>query len=42
MGRPKAATSEKGKSIFQAVVADVVAMIEDFTTWPELPAIGPK
>jgi creatinine amidohydrolase len=42
MGQPSAATAEKGKSIFGAVVADVCAMLEDFATWPDLPAIGPR
>jgi creatinine amidohydrolase len=42
MGQPRAATAEKGKSIFAAVVAEVCAMLTDFATWPELPAIGPK
>jgi creatinine amidohydrolase len=42
MGQPRAATAEKGNSIFASVVDEVCAMLEDFATWPDLPAIGPK
>jgi creatinine amidohydrolase/Fe(II)-dependent formamide hydrolase-like protein len=42
MGQPKAASAEKGSSILAAVVDEVVAMLEDFSRWPDLPAIGPK
>lgn len=41
LGEPSAASDAKGRSLFDAVVADVVAFLEDFTTWPDLPKIGP-
>ena len=41
MGRPKSATAEKGRSMFEAVVDEVVGFLDDFAKWPELPAIGP-
>jgi creatinine amidohydrolase len=42
LGKPTAATAEKGKSLINAVVADVVKFLEEFATWQDLPAAGPK
>jgi len=37
MGRPEAATAEKGEALLDAVVGDVVAFLRDFRRWPEAP-----
>jgi creatinine amidohydrolase len=42
MGHPTAATAEKGKGMFEGVVEEVVAFLNDFARWPLLPVIGPK
>ena len=42
MGKPSAATVEKGRSLLDAITADVVAFLCDFQTWPDLPVKGPK
>ena len=34
MGRPRAATPEKGRSLLDAVTAEVVAFVTDFASWP--------
>lgn len=39
MGKPSAGTGDKGKSMHGAVVADIVAFLEEFATWPELPVV---
>jgi creatinine amidohydrolase len=39
MGDPSAGSAEKGKSMMDAVVNDVVAFLEDFAKWPELPVL---
>ncbi len=36
LGQPGAATAEKGASLLEAVVADVVAFLRDFARWPDL------
>ena len=36
MGKPSAASGEKGSAILDAVVRDVVAFLEDFASWPAL------
>ena len=41
MGKPSAATAEKGKSMHGAVAADIIAFLEDFAAWPELPIRKP-
>ncbi|MFA9480031.1 creatininase family protein [Phycisphaerales bacterium AB-hyl4] len=41
MGSPSTASSEKGQSICNAVVDDIVAFLESFAGWPDLPAQGP-
>jgi len=41
LGKPTAATAEKGRSLIDAVVMDVVAFVEEFITWKDLPAVGP-
>jgi creatinine amidohydrolase len=41
LGKPSAATAEKGRSLIDAVAADVVAFVEEFMGWPELPVVGP-
>jgi creatinine amidohydrolase len=42
LGRPSAATAEKGRSMLDALTADVVAFVRDLAGWPDLPAIGSK
>jgi creatinine amidohydrolase/Fe(II)-dependent formamide hydrolase-like protein len=42
MGSPKQATAEKGKSLRDAVVGEVVSFLKDFASWPELPQLGPR
>ena len=37
MGRPSAATREKGKSLIDAVVSDVCDFVDDYFTWPAPP-----
>ena len=39
MGDPSAASAEKGRSMLHAVVDDVVAFLEDFAKWPDLPVL---
>ena len=41
-GDPTAATVEKGKSLFDAVVEDVTNFLTDFATWPALPVLKPN
>ena len=41
MGTPLDATADKGHSMLEAVEADVVAFLQEFATWPDLPVIGP-
>ncbi|HZZ42888.1 MAG TPA: creatininase family protein [Tepidisphaeraceae bacterium] len=36
MGRPSAATAQKGESLLTAITDDVVAFIKDFSSWPIL------
>lgn len=36
LGTPSAATAEKGKSILDAVSAEVIEFLKEFATWPEL------
>jgi len=40
LGKPQAASPEKGRALFEGVVTQVVAFLEDFSTWPELPPVG--
>jgi len=42
LGKPSAATAEKGRSMLDALTADVVSFVREFATWPRLPALGPK
>lgn len=39
MGKPSAATREKGAAMLQAVADDVVRFLREFRTWPSLPVI---
>jgi creatinine amidohydrolase len=39
MGDPSAASAEKGSSILNAVVDEVVAFLDDFAKWPDLPVL---
>ena len=39
MGDPSAASADKGRSIFDAVVDAVSSYLDDFATWPELPVL---
>jgi creatinine amidohydrolase len=39
MGDPTAATAEKGRSMLDTVVDDVVKFLGEFATWPELPVL---
>lgn len=41
MGKPRAGTAEKGRSMLEAVVKEVVAFLTEFATWPDLPRLGP-
>lgn len=41
MGKPTAATAEKGRSMLEAVANDVAAFLRDLATWPECKALGP-
>ncbi|MBI2194178.1 MAG: creatininase family protein [Planctomycetes bacterium] len=41
MGHPELATPEKGESLLRAIVAEVCAFIEDFSTWRDLPVLKP-
>jgi creatinine amidohydrolase len=36
MGRPTSATPAKGASLLDAITADVVAFVRDFSSWPLL------
>lgn len=40
MGRPEAATKEKGNSLLEAVVETLVEFLIDFSSWPHLTAMG--
>lgn len=42
MGKPTLATPEKGESMLNGVVNDTVSFLDDFRTWSDLPAIGPR
>ena len=42
MGRPTAASAEKGQRLLDGVVDEVVKFVRDFATWPELSAVGPR
>jgi creatinine amidohydrolase len=42
LGKPSAATAEKGRAMLDAITADVVAFVREFATWPRLPALGPR
>jgi creatinine amidohydrolase/Fe(II)-dependent formamide hydrolase-like protein len=42
MGTPTAASKEKGRRIFDAVVRDVVAFVKEFAEWPLPTQLGPK
>ena len=42
LGKPSAATAEKGRSMLDALVTDVVSFVKEFATWPKLPAMGPR
>lgn len=42
MGKPSAASADKGQRILDMVTNEVVEFICDFAGWPELPAIGPR
>ena len=37
MGLPEQASPEKGSAILDAIMAEVVAFLRDFHSWPELP-----
>jgi creatinine amidohydrolase len=39
MGRPSVATAEKGNAMLEAITADVVAFVREFSTWPALPSL---
>ena len=39
MGKPEAATADKGKAICDAAVSDLKAFLTEMSTWPELPVI---
>lgn len=41
LGHPQLASPEKGQAILEGVVERVVAFIDDFSSWPELPPVGP-
>jgi creatinine amidohydrolase len=41
MGKPSAATAEKGRAILNAVAEDVAAFLRDFATWKEFKVLKP-
>jgi len=41
MGRPDLASVEKGNAILDGVTQQITDFLTDYTSWPELPAIGP-
>lgn len=41
MGDPTAATAQKGESMLDAIVEDVVKFLTEFATWPPLPSLRP-
>jgi creatinine amidohydrolase len=42
LGKPGAATAEKGRSMLDAITADVVSFVREFSTWPRLKPLGPR
>lgn len=42
MGRPSAATADKGQRILEHATAAATALMRDIATWPELPKRGPR
>ena len=42
MGNPAVATAEKGQSLLEAVTAEVVNFIDEFSAWPVMKKIGPQ
>jgi creatinine amidohydrolase len=42
MGRPSAATAEKGKGLIEAIINDACAFVDDFFTWPDPPDTQPR
>ena len=42
MGSPGHATAEKGKTLRDAVVGEVVAFLKDFPKWPHIARSGPR
>lgn len=42
MGRPSAGTPEKGAHILEVGATELVRLVKDVATWPELPPIGPS
>ena len=42
LGNPIPATAKKGETITAAVVSEIVAFLKEFSTWKEMPLIGPK
>lgn len=41
MGNPSAATEEKGAHLLDVAARELVKLVEDLASWPELPPIGP-
>lgn len=41
MGRPSAATAEKGKSLIDAIGRELIAFLDEFATWPTLEKLTP-
>jgi creatinine amidohydrolase len=41
MGKPSAATANKGKSMTEAVATDVVTFLKDLSSWSDLPVLKP-
>lgn len=41
MGRPEAATAEKGASLLASMIDEVAAFIEDFSHWKHCPVLKP-
>lgn len=42
LGRPSAATADKGKAVFDAVADAVIEFVRDFANWEQMPIVGPK
>jgi creatinine amidohydrolase/Fe(II)-dependent formamide hydrolase-like protein len=42
LGRPSAATADKGKAVFDGVADAVIEFVRDFANWEQMPIVGPN